>query len=244
MPKKVETELTHLQCVNAAPKDKEWSLADTGRLSLVIKPDGGKRWLYRFQLHGKESKLWLGYFPAVGLSDARGLRDEAAQQVKAGQDPRNTRKVEQVKQAANAASTFETLAREWHAKQQPRLSDAHAQRIISSLEIDVFPLLGNLPVMDITAPLVLLAVQKIEQRGAIETAQRVLQRIGSVMRYAMQTGRAQLDPTYKLAETLTTKKVEHRPSMPQKELPEYFRRLEAEPLHPLTRLTGWRETPA
>ena len=65
MPKKVETELTHLQCVNAAPKDKEWSLADTGRLSLVIKPDGGKRWLYRFQLHGKESKLWLGLLISV-----------------------------------------------------------------------------------------------------------------------------------------------------------------------------------
>lgn len=236
MPRKAESKaLTPLQIKNAKPEAKEYALSDGDGLSVVIKPDGGKRWLYRFSLHGERGKIWLGYFPDMSLSIARSKRDEAAQQVRNGQDPRLARKIEAVTQKLEQETTFEAVAREWHAKQKPRWSADHARRVIESMEADAFPDLGALPVRNLTAPMILRTVQRVEKRGAIDTAQRILQRIGSVIRYAMQTGRAESDPTYKLSETLTTVKVTHQPSMPKNELPEYFRRLHAEPLHALTR---------
>lgn len=237
MPRKVESNaLTHMQVSKAKPKEAEYALSDGGGLSLVVKTDGGKRWLYRFSLHGERGKIWLGYYPDVSLSDARSKRDEVADQVSDGQDPRHARKVEAVTKKLEMETTFETLAREWHAKQVPGWSPNHARKVLESLEADAFPDLGGLPISSITAPLVLRTVQKMEKRGVTETAQRVLQRIGAVMRYAIQTGRAQTDPTYKLSETISAAKVKHRPAMPKSELPEYFRRLEAEPLHKITKL--------
>jgi len=236
MPRKNDKELTHLECVNAQPRASEYALYQAGGLCLVIKPDGGKRWLYRFSLHGKRCKQWLGYFPDVGVAEARERRDEAAKLVEQGKSPATEKRLEKAKQALDASNTFEVIAREWHAKQLPRYtSEAHGLRVIGSLEKDAFPALGKMPIGAIEAPHVLATIRAIEKRGAIETAQRVLQRVGAVMRYAIQTGRAKVDPTYKLSETLTAVKVEHRPAMPRKELPEYFRRLELEPLYPLTR---------
>lgn len=235
MPRKITTPLTHKECETAAPRGKEYSLSDGNGLSMVVLTDGTKRWLYRFSVTGKAGKLWLGYFPNIGLAEARQLRDSHAAVVKQGQDPRIVRKIEKITQAATAATTFEAVATEWHAKKLNQWSEGHAQKIMDSLIADAFPTLGKMPVSEITSPLVLMTIQKIEARGAVETAQRVLQRIGSVMRYAMQTGRTMIDPTYKLSETLTAPKVVHRPAMPRKELPEYYRRLAAEPLHPLTK---------
>lgn len=218
------------------PADAEYSLSDGDGLSIVIKPDGGRRWLYRFSLHKARGKIWLGYFPDVSLSAARVKRNEAAELVDAGEDPRHARKLTALTKKLEQETTFESIAREWHAKQVPGWSFGHARKVIESLEADAFPDLGALPISSISAPLVLRTIQKMERRGVTETAQRVLQRIGAVMRYAMQTGRAQSDPTYRLSETISAARVKHRPAMPKRELPEYFRRLESEPLHKLTKL--------
>ncbi|QLG88608.1 tyrosine-type recombinase/integrase [Chitinibacter bivalviorum] len=236
MPKKVAAnQLEHLQLVNAKPSEKETYLNDGAGLWVVIHADGAKRFQYQFSVLGKRGKMWLGYFPAISLAEARQLRDEHAAIVKQGQDPRIARKIEKITQAATAATTFEAVAREWHTKKLNSWSEDHGKKIMESLVADAFPILGNMPIADINSPLVLMTIKKIEARGAVETAQRILQRIGAVMRYAMQTGRTLTDPTYKLAETLTAPKVVHRPAMPRKELPEYYRRLAAEPLHPLTK---------
>jgi len=96
--------------------------------------------------------------------------------------------------------------------------------------------LGLVPVAELTAPIMLDALRKIEARGATETAGRVLQRISSVMRYAIQTGRVSYNPAQDLKGALRATKQEHRPALPRADLPEFYRRLAAEPLNPATRL--------
>jgi len=83
---------------------------------------------------------------------------------------------------------------------------------------------------------ILDAVRKVEKRGAVETAQRVLQRIGAVIRYAIQTGRAAYNPASDLTGALKAQKVEHRPALPRGELREFYCRLAAEPLYIPTRI--------
>lgn len=228
--------LTPLKIDRAKPAAAERALNDGAGLSLVIRPDGYRRWLYRYSLHGKRGKLWLGYYPEVPLGEARARRDAAAGKVGEGSDPRVARKVEKIARREAAEATLEAMARAWWSARKGRWTPAHAERVINSLEVDVFPDLGLLPIGTVSAPLILSTVKRIEARGAFETAGRVLQRLGSVMRYAIANGRLDADPTYKLSEALSTQRVEHRPAMPRGELPEYFRRLDAEPLHQLTRL--------
>src|SRR3546814_6571521 len=67
---------------------------------------------------------------------------------------------------------------------------------------DVFPWIGSRRAGDLEAPDFLAAVRRVESRGAIESAHRILQNCGQVMRYAIATGRAQRNPCADLRDAL------------------------------------------
>ncbi|MCW3479547.1 tyrosine-type recombinase/integrase [Neisseriaceae bacterium JH1-16] len=222
--------LTDLAIRQAKPLDKSYHMPDGGSLFLEVTPAGGKRWLFRYRFAGKPGKLALGKYPAVTLAEAREKAAQARRQLDEGLNPGHEKKVAKATAKTAAANAFEIIAREWHAKELPRWSEDHAARVLESLEADAFSALGRIPVADLAAPLILETVRKIEKRGAVDTAGRVLQRISAIMRYAIQTGRAEYNPAADLSGALRAAKVEHRPAMPRSELPEFYRRLEAEPL--------------
>lgn len=229
--------LTDTAARQAKFTDKQQKLSDEKGLYLLVNASG-KYWRLKYRFAGKEKALALalGVYPEVSLKEAWAKRDEARKLIAEGTDPGVTRKQEKIARLVASENSLESLAREWHQAQLARWSPGHATRVLESLEADVFPELGALPVAELTAPLLLDVLRKIERRGATETAGRVLQRVGAVMRYAIQTGRASYNPTNDLRGALTAGKVEHRPALPRSELPEFFRRLAAEPLHPVTRL--------
>ncbi|MEN3812023.1 integrase arm-type DNA-binding domain-containing protein [Chromobacterium piscinae] len=228
--------LTDLAIRQAKPQDKPYQLADGESLYLEVSPSGGKLWRFRFRFQGKAGILALGKYPAVGLSDARQKAHEARVQLAQGINPSQAKKEAKVVAQIAATNAFELVAREWHEKQLDRWTPDHARRVMDSLEIDAFPDLGKLPVPDLTAPLILNTILKIEKRGAVETAQRVLQRISAIIRFAIQTGRATDNPAVNLVGAIRAKKVEHRPALPRGELCEFYRRLAAEPLYIPTRI--------
>ncbi|OQS11353.1 integrase [Chromobacterium violaceum] len=228
--------LTDLAIRQAKPQDKPYQLADGESLYLEVSPSGGKLWRFRFRFQGKAGILALGKYPAVGLSDARQKAHEARVQLAQGINPSQAKKEAKVVAQIEATNAFELVAREWHEKQLDRWTPDHARRVMDSLEIDAFPDLGKLPVPDLTAPLILNTILKIEKRGAVETAQRVLQRISAIIRFAIQTGRATDNPAVNLVGAIRAKKVEHRPALPRGELREFYRRLAAEPLYIPTRI--------
>ena len=71
--------------------------------------------------------------------------------------------------ASVSVKSFEDVAREWHALQIERWKPVHASDVITSLERDIFPHLGSMPLAEIDKPLLLSILRKIEGRGAIET---------------------------------------------------------------------------
>lgn len=214
---------------------KQQKLADEKGLFLLI-TSSGKYWRLKFRFGGKEKVLALGVYPEVSLKEARVKREDARRQLAEGIDPSLARKQSKVASRLASEHNFEAIAREWHQSQLAIWSPGHAKRVIESLEVDAFPDLGLVPVSELTAPIMLDALRKVEARGATETAGRVLQRISSIMRYAIQTGRASYNPAQDLKGALRATKQEHRPALPRAELPEFYRRLAAEPLNPATRL--------
>lgn len=192
MPRLVKP-LTPSAVANAKPGAAPYSLTDGGGMFLLVNPDGSRWWRFRYYRPGtgKRNTLSLGTYPEVSLKRARAKRDELRAQVADGIDPADKRQAE----AAAAADTFEAVAREWHAKQAARWKSTHADKIIRRLERNVFPWIGPKPIASIDAPGVLAVMRRVDSRGARETAHRVSQVVGQVMRYAVATGRASVDPT-------------------------------------------------
>lgn len=193
----------------AKPKEKPYKLSDGKGLYLYIAPAGGKLWRFDYAFDGKRKTLAMGGYPDLTLAEARERRDEARKLLACGVDPSNVKKAQKAARLERAGNSFEVLAREWYEKQSGSWSTSHGVRIIRRLERDVFPLIGGLPVVDITAPALLAAARKIEERGAIETAHRAMQNCGQVIRYAIATGRAERDPTPDLRGALSPVQATH-----------------------------------
>ena len=159
----------------------------------------------------------LGTYPDVSLKDARERCDEARRLLANKIDPSEHRKAKRTAKAEQTANSFEAIAREWFSKHEPNWSASHADRIIRRLHRDVFPWIGSRAIANITAPQLLETVQRIEQRGALETAHRVLNICSQVFRYAIATGRARYNPSGDLRGALPPVKGKHFASVTEPE---------------------------
>lgn len=182
----------------AKPKDKPYKLTDSHRLYLLVTPGGGKLWRWNYNYDGKQKSLAFGIYPMVSLLDARAKRDEARAQLEEGKDPAVVRKLKIEANVEANRNTFEKVAREWHDTTKTQWAARHADDVLRSLERDVFPLIGDLPISELTPPRVLDVLRAIEDRGSIETAKRVRQRISGVFVHAIAQGMAKVDPAEKL----------------------------------------------
>ncbi|WP_138516844.1 tyrosine-type recombinase/integrase [Rhodoferax bucti] len=185
--------LTDAQCKNAVcPADKKQArFADSGGMYLQVSPTGSKRWFLKYRIDGKEKQLALGSYPAVTLSEARKARDAAKLKKSEGVDPVQARKLEKLKNTRSTGDTFKAIALEWYAKQAPQWSESHAGRMLRQLERDLFPWIGERPIAEIHAMELLAALHKVEERGALETADRALMLARQVWDYWLPTADVQ-----------------------------------------------------
>ena len=185
--------LTDADCRNATCSldKKRARLTDAGGLCLEVSPAGSKRWFWKIYADGKESRLALGSYPTVTLAAVRKARDAAKLKKSEGLNPVQARKVEKLKATRPGGDTFKAVALEWYAKQAPQWSTSHAERSLRQLERDLFPWIGTRAMTDIHPMELLAALQKVEERGAVETADRVLMLARQVWDYWLPTADVQ-----------------------------------------------------
>ena len=202
---------------------------DGAGLYLELTKAGGTYWRLKYRIGKIEKRLALGVYPAVGLKDARHQAAQARKVLTAGDDPGQQRKADKAKAAHESINTLEAAARGWLAHQRARWTPATAARIAASLEADIFPALGNRPMASIKPGEVMAAIKKIEARGASDQAGRVLQRVKSVYRWAVTHECIDSNPMLDLvlSEILKPREVSHRAAMPDRELPEFLKKLDA-----------------
>lgn len=229
--------LTETRIRTFKPGEKPVRLSDERGLYLEVTPNGGRWWRLRYRFGGKEKLISLGTYPDTGLKAARERRDAARKLLETGVDPSEARRAEKASNSQVGTNSFEAVAREWHATiHVAQVSSGHAARTLIRLEQDVFPWLGRLPIGEIKAPLLLQTTRRVEARGAIETAHRVLQACGQVFRYGIATGRAERDPTPDLRGALKPVLVQHMAAItdPQR-VGELLRAIEGYKGMPITR---------
>lgn len=194
---------------NAKPADKTYKLYDGGGLFIEITPSGGKLWRLKYRYAGKEKLQALGKYPAVSLSEARSRREEGKNLLALNVDPGEVKRIEKQRREVLAADTFEAVARDWFDRHLSKKADSTKAKVISRMERFALPYIGNRPISELTAPDILLLVRRVETNSSLDTAHRVQQEIGQIIRYAIQTGRAVSDPTPALRGALPPIKQTH-----------------------------------
>ena len=199
---------------NLKPKDKPYRVADSGGLYLEVSPSGGKLWRFKYRFERKQKMMALGVYPAVTLAKARDRRDDARKLLADGIDPSEHRKAAKATRAGLAANTFEVIGREWYAKTAATQAATTSEKLLRRLEVDVLPWIGARPITTIAAPDLIKIIERIEQRGALDTARRVHNAIGRIFRYAVGRGLATRDPSrdIELADILPPADVQHHAS--------------------------------
>lgn len=206
--------------------DPRKRLNDGDGLVLLLFAKGGLHsWRLDYRFHGKRNTLTLGAYPDTSLALARRKAEAARQLLAEGFDPSQQRKAErqvwvqkQVEKELEAqglppAGSLEAVAREWFAVRKDGWSKSYGDKVLARLETDVFPYIGRVPAADITGPLLLEVIRRVEARGVIETAHRALQDVGQVLRYAVATGHARYNPAPELKDALRQPHPRHFPAI-------------------------------
>lgn len=226
--------LTDIAIRSAKARATAYKLTDGGGLHLYITPAGAKLWRLRYERNGKEQLLSLGKYPDVTLAEARDKRGDSKKVLRAGGDP-----AVEIRRAAAGAEgeTFETIARAWHKANLPRWSPKHGADVLATLKKDIFPALGAEPLNSITPPMVLEALREIEERGAVETAHRVRQRMSDVFAYAIAAGIGTGDPAAIVKKALSYVHKRRQPAVTKLEdARKVLVAVEAIPGYPVTKL--------
>ncbi len=214
--------LTENQAKNAKPLERAYKLADSEGLFLLVQPNGAKLWRMKYRFAGKEKLLSFGAYPALGIAAAREKRRAAKALLAEGRDPM----LAKGQVISEGGDTFFAVANRWHENRKTALDPAHADRVWSRMERDVFPYIGQRPIQEITAPEVLEMIRRIESRGALDISRRAKQGVGQVFQFAIACGLASSDPTANLRGALKPRpRVKHMSRLPLVEFPAFIEKV-------------------
>ncbi|EPO8906508.1 integrase domain-containing protein, partial [Klebsiella oxytoca] len=142
-----------------------------------------------------------------------------------GIDPQIQAEVAEEQQQIALDSIFSTVAANWFQLKSKSVTPDYAKDIWRSLEKDVFPTIGELPVQQIKARTLVEALEPIKARGALETVRRLVQRINEIMIYAVNTGLINANPASGIGMAFEKPKKQNMPTLRPEELPKLMRSL-------------------
>jgi integrase len=202
--------LTDTKIRNLKAKTKPYKVSDFEGLYVLVTPAGSKLWNLKYRLDGKERKLSLGAYPAISLAQARSAKEDARALIAQCVDPSDAKQDAKRERLEIKERTFEKIGAAFLEKQRKEnKSKATLDKTEYHLKIANIDF-GKKPISEITTPMILSCLRKVEAKGNYETAHRLRARIGSVFRFAVASGIAETDPTYALRDALIRPTRVHR----------------------------------
>ncbi|EFN7981698.1 TPA: integrase domain-containing protein [Escherichia coli] len=235
--------LTNTEVLRAKALEKDLTLHDGDGLFLLVKTNGKKLWRFRYQRPTTKQRtmMGLGAFPAISLADARRLKADYLSLLANGIDPQIQAKVAEEQQQIALDSIFSTVAANWFLLKSKSVTPDYAKDIWRSLEKDVFPTIGEIPVQKIKARTLIEALESVKARGALETVRRLVQRINEIMIYAVNTGLIDANPASGVGMAFEKPKKKNMPTLRPEELPNLMNSLTMSNLSVSTRcLIEWQ----
>lgn len=205
------------------PREKAFSEADGGGLSIEVLPSGKKRWGLRYRLADKQETVRLGEYPAYGLAEARRWRDDCMALAKRGLSPMALKRGDPIPDDASpearemaqaflkgwcwqavakvkakqaevaAADTVEAFAWRWYAE-VVEPGNSEPRNIKRVLEKDVLPAIGQKQLPDVTPDDVLAIADAIKARGADQMALATRNVMKRLFAYAIARQKVTFNP--------------------------------------------------
>lgn len=194
-----------LQHSGKAAGDKH---ADGQGMYLLAKASG-KYWRLNYRFEGKHRTLALGVYPEVSLAAARAARTEARAQLAQGIDPAAAKQEAKRAPDPEVEHTFKSVAEDWLVRTAADRAPKTKQKVSGWLNADIYPAIGDMPVAAIRPRDVLAMVRKVEDRGALDSASRMLQLCGQILRFAIASTLIEVDVTSGLRGALATPVTKH-----------------------------------
>ncbi|MDR1844965.1 MAG: tyrosine-type recombinase/integrase [Citrobacter amalonaticus] len=237
----VTSPLSATEVHKAKPTVRPYYLFDGRGLCLYVKPNGNKFWRCRYTrpTTRKTTEVSLGQYPDVSLADARQAHQKMLSLLAKGLDPAEEARRAEALARQRTDCRFLTIAEKWFSTKKSSVTEKHARQIWSSLEKNVLPHIGDIPVTALKAPDLIMALKPVEARGALETLRRLVQRVNEVMDYAINLGVLEANPLSRVSRVFETPVEEHMPTIRPERLPELVQRIENANLAMLTRMLIW-----
>ncbi|MBP2157194.1 integrase domain-containing protein [Erwinia rhapontici] len=235
--------LTNNEILKAKPQEKDFTLHDGDGLFLLVKTSGKKLWRFRYQRPNSSSRtnLSLGSYPALTLAVARQMRDQYLSLLAQGIDPQKQQEEVSEQRQIELDSIFSVVAVRWFQLKSKSVTEDYAKDIWRSLEKDIFPTIGEIPVQALKARTIVEALEPIKARGALETVRRLIQRINEIMIYAVNIGLIDANPASGVGMAFEKPKKQNMPTLRPEELPKLMRSLTMSNLSITTRcLIEWQ----
>ncbi|EPC4017958.1 tyrosine-type recombinase/integrase [Enterobacter kobei] len=205
------------------PSEKSFKVSDSHGLYLLVNPGGSRLWYLKYRINGKESRLGLGAYPDVSLSDARQQRDGIRKLLAQNINPAQQRIAERA--ALSPEKVFKTVALAWH-KSNKKWSQNTADRLLASMNRHIFPVIGHLSVTELKPRHFIDLLKSIEKKGLLEVASRTRQHLCNIMRHAVHQGFIDSNPAANLDGVTAPPVKRHYPALPLERLPELLGRID------------------
>ena len=215
------TPLTDTEIKKAKPKEKEYSLCDGYGLSLRIKPNGSKLWLFNYTrpILKTRTNLGLGAYPVISLADARKAKDDCLKLLARNIDPKAHREEFEQNQLINIHNTFEKVAELWKDKKKSEILEKTLNKYWRNLELHLFPLLGKYPVKDIKPQLVIPIFQQIATHKSCDMVHRLCEHLNSILNFAWNLGLIDGNPCLKISSVFKKVRQVNNPRIDTKDIP-------------------------
>lgn len=227
MPKKIAP-ITDTQIKNAKPQGKDYPIYDGNGLLLLIKSTGAKIWQFRYYrpITNNRTTVSFGGYPEVSLQQARKQRDEARELIKQGIDPQEHKAEQKQRKQQEISSTFRKISADWFkVKSGKGLAESTLKRTWESLELHLFPYIGDKSIFKLKAKDFIQAMEPLRANGKLETIKRLCQRINEIMFYAVNIGLIDANPAAKIKDAFESPVKGQMPTIKAQELPELMQAL-------------------
>lgn len=198
-------------------------------LILRVTTNGIKTWAFSYREDGKQRKMVLGRFPAVGLSEARSLARQAYRERLGGHDPQDQRDQRKRTASNNRRDTFGKTAEEFQRIYMPRNSAAYQKEVGRILRKDVLPLWGERPITGITKRDCIDLIEGITEKKGPHAANHVRSMIRKLLSWAAQRDIIDVNPAVNVERPISQREVQRDRVLSDKELRAVWRGAKATP---------------
>ena len=172
--------LSDIEIKKAETKDKDYKLSDGQGLCLIVKPNGTKYFRFDFIYGSKRKSTSFGIYPIVTLKEAREKREEARQLLANNINPISAKRIKK----GSESLTLQNVVDEWIELRRKSSSEA---TIIQNTRIlkNITNWLGSISIKDIKSVDIIIALEKMQNKGIIESAHRLLSIMNKIYMYAV-----------------------------------------------------------